>query len=102
MHFGGVLIGYEKNSSDNLKWRGSAIIGGGDVSAYTGKKKDSVDGSWYFMAQPFLSLKFGEDQKFYPALSGGWRFHSSVKTPGTNNWTLGGPFAGISGTYGSF
>jgi hypothetical protein len=101
MHWGGLVIGQEFGVNDDWRPSVSALVGFGDVSAYTSKKKDSSDQSFYWVVQPVVWLGYQATDHFRPQLGGGWRIHMGVDTPGTNSRQLGGPLAAFNSAFTS-
>lgn len=95
MRFGGLILGYEFESSGDNPFRFSSLIGIGDISAYTYKKKDSKDASIYYVAQPQVSLILVRETPYHPVLTAGYRLHNGVSTSGTSDVVLGGPSVGL-------
>lgn len=99
MHFAGLIVGQDVLVEGGLRVTASALVGLGDVSAYVGSKSRDFDRSVYWFAQPSLSLGVPVAAHFRPTLSAGYRFHAGVRTRGTGDGVLGGPFVGLSGTF---
>jgi len=99
MHWGGLIVAQEFAEESDWHPGVSLVLGGGDVSAYTTKKKQSSDQSWYWLLQPAVSIGYEVSTDYQPELGGGWRFPLGVNTPGTSNRLLGGPFASFNSAF---
>lgn len=100
MHMGGINLGYELPSQKETRLRISTLVGLGDISAYTVKKKDSQDNSVYFVAMPKISMSFQSLGNVRMYLDAGYRLPYGVNTNGTGDKLLRGFFLGIAGVYG--
>jgi hypothetical protein len=96
LHFAGLELAWTGGS--NGQWRPGAalLVGVGDVSAYADVKSDAVDQSWFFVAQPTVSLGAPVDWSVLPRLDLGWRYLAGSRTSGTSDEELGGPSLGLS------
>ena len=101
MHWGGVIVAQEFAESDDWRPAVSLVLGGGDVSAYTKKKKESFDQSWYWLVQPSVSIGYQANDSYRPELGAGWRLPLGVDTRGTSNRLLGGPFVSFNNAFTS-